>query len=99
MKEYASAKHKSASITNLLAISQTNLLNFITNPNQIVCFNYDEEHETLKMIKGVETKAKAFDSARFSNETGKFVTVFEDKTCKIYNCDFLEKEYEVDLDS
>lgn len=55
VKEYASSNHKNASITGLLSINRSTVLNFITCPNQIVSLRFNEEAGTLKVIKGVET--------------------------------------------
>jgi hypothetical protein len=42
LKEYASSNHRQAKITSLLALDRKVILNFVSDPNQIVAMKFDE---------------------------------------------------------
>jgi hypothetical protein len=93
LKEYASTNHKAASITALLALDRSVVLNFIHNPNQIVALALDP---TLRVSKGIETKSRTLAAARLGDE---FVAAFEDKRLRIFESGSLEKASEYELES
>ncbi len=96
LKEYASSNHKNASITGLLAINSTTVLNFITCPNQIVSLKFNEEAGTLKVHKGVETDSKQIDAKILLDN---FVTLYDNKIVSVYKTEHLDKEREYTFES
>lgn len=82
IKEYASSNHKQAHVTALLSLDRQHILNFVHNPNQIVCLKFDEVGQTLKVSKGLEMKARCITATSFGDN---FVSSFDDKTIKIFN--------------
>jgi len=65
----------------LLALNRSHVLNFISNPNQIVSLHFDEVKETLKVARGIETKSKCLTAELFGDN---FVASFDDKTLRIF---------------
>jgi hypothetical protein len=81
LKEFASSNHKNASITGLLSMDTSTVINFITCPNQIVSLRFNEDQGSLKVVKGVETKSKHIDSTIINDN---FIALFDDKIGNLY---------------
>lgn len=58
VKDFASSNQKSAKIGDLLAVNGNSVFTFIISPNQIVGLRFNDQRETLEVLKGVETKFK-----------------------------------------
>lgn len=68
----------------------------MTSPNQIVALHFDEINETLKVSKGIETRAKCLSATHFGDN---IVAAYDDKTIKIFKSDGLEKESEYEFET
>ena len=82
VKEYSSSNQKSARIIDLLAVSSNSVLSYITNPNQIIHFRFDEEKQTLGTVGGIQTKNRALKNILIED---RFFSSFDDLKLRGYN--------------
>lgn len=96
VKDFASSNQKQAKITDLLPVSGNSVFSFITSPNQIVNFRFNDMKETLEVIKGIETKFKVWKSVLLEDQ---FYTTCDDFRVRGFSQDTIQQTFSLKFDA
>jgi hypothetical protein len=72
----------------LIAIDSKSVISFVTNPNQIIHFKFDDEKKVLQTVIGIQTKNKALKNIIMN---GVFLSSSDDLKLKKYDLETFQQ--------